>query len=370
MINPQRLTKEFLEFVRLPSPSLRERKFADRVKRSLAHLGLRCREDRAGKAIGGDCGNLLVRLPGDRSKPTLLLCAHLDTVERGERIAPRVKHGVILSSGRTILGADDKAAVAAILEALRLLREKKIPHPPLEIVFTVAEELGLLGVQHFAHKRLKAKAGFILDSAGPVGGIISRAPSCDVIKATIIGRAAHAGAFPEEGVSAIRIAGRAIAKMRLGRVDKETTANIGLISGGTAQNVVPERCFLQGEARSHREASLRRQVQQMLRGLHDSAAALGGKMEVEIVRQFQAFHAPMNSPPVRIARRAARRLHLPFASRATGGGADTSVFAASGIPCVTVNIGCENPHSVNESISIEQLRLLAEFTLALILEAA
>jgi tripeptide aminopeptidase len=296
MINPQRLLKEFQDFVRIPSPSLRERKFAERMKKSLAALGIRCREDGAAEKIGGDCGNLFARLPGDRNKPPLLLCAHLDTVEVGDDpISPVCKDGTVRASGKTILGADDKAAAAAILEALRVLKEKKIPHPPLEIVFTAAEEIGLVGAKQFDCRRLKAKAGFIFDASGPVGGMINKAPAYDAIRAVITGRAAHAGATPEDGISAIQIAGRAIAKMRLGRIDKQTTANIGLISGGTARNVVPDRCRLEGEARSHSPAALRRQVQHMLECIHQAAAsASGGGETIRSLPRADEFtsHAP------------------------------------------------------------------------------
>lgn len=359
------MTNEFLDFVRIPSPSLRERRFAERVKRALADIGLKCREDNAGKQIGGECGNLFARVPGDRSQPARLFAAHLDTVESGAGIVPRLRNGVIRSSGKTNLGADDKVAVVAILEMLRVLKEQRLRHPPLEIVFTVSEETGLTGAKFLDCSRLRAEIGFILDAHGPVGGIINRAPAYDAIKAKITGRAAHAGAFPEEGISAIQIAAQAIAKMRLGRIDADTTANIGIISGGAARNVVPEVCCLEGEARSHREVALRRQVQQMLNCLHQAAAEFGGKLEVEIERQFEAYHAPLNSPPVRLAKRAARGLSLPFSARASGGGADTAIFAAAGIPSITVNVGYEDPHSVEERISLEQLRLLGEYTLAL-----
>ncbi|NIM05378.1 MAG: M20/M25/M40 family metallo-hydrolase [Armatimonadetes bacterium] len=369
MIDLQRIAKELQEFIRIPSSSLHEKRFAQRVKRALATLGIRCREDNAGKKIGGDCGNLFARIPGDRGRPTLLLSAHLDTVETGkEVISPRIRNGVIRSSGETVLGADDKAAVAALLEALRVLRKGELPHPPLEIVFTVAEELGLQGAKQFDCRRLKAKAGFVFDAFGPVGGIITKAPAYDSIDATILGRAAHAGASPEEGASAIRMAGRAISRMRLGRVNKQTTANIGLISGGTARNVIPDRCSLKGEARSHSSASLRRQVQHMLECIHEAAAAGGGSIEVEVEREFEACRVTMNSLPVRLARRVCRKLSLPFETRTSGGGADTAIFAAAGIPCVTANVGYENPHSVRECISLDQVRLLAEFILALVLE--
>jgi tripeptide aminopeptidase len=365
MIDEKRMVKELLEFIQIPSPSRHEKNFAERVKKSLSALGIKCQEDATGKKIGGDCGNLYVSLPGDKRRPTLLFGAHLDTVESGGKITPIIRKGVMTSSGKTILGTDDKAAVAAILEMLRVLKTSGAPHGPIELVFTVSEESGLLGAKHFDCRKLKAKAGFIFDAHGPVGSIIVKAPAYDGIDATITGRATHAGASPEKGISAIQIAARAIAAMRLGRIDAHTTANIGIITGGTALNIVPEKCRLQGEARSHREAALARQVRHMLKCLHEAARRAGGDLEVEVERHFEAFRAPAGSLPVKMAKAAAKQLNLPFAMKASGGGADTAVFSAAGLPCITVACGYENPHGVNESIALEQLRLLGEYAVAL-----
>jgi tripeptide aminopeptidase len=363
------MVRELKEFVALPSPSFKEKIFGERIKKDLGALGLRCREDKAGQAIGGDCGNLFAALPGDKSRPTLLLCAHLDTVESGDKIVPVVKNGIMGSTGKTILGADDKASVVALLEVLRVLKEKHLPHPPLEIVFTVAEEQGLQGARRFDFSRLQADAGFVLDAAGPVGGVIVRAPGYDSLEATILGKAAHAGMQPEAGINAIQIAAKAIAKMRLGRIDAQTTANIGQISGGRAKNIVPEHCWLKGEARSHSPAALRRQTQHMLACLHQAAAEAGGALEVEIEREFEPFRAGLNSRPVRLAKAAAGKIGLPFSAGVSGGGADTAHFAAAGIPCITLAAGYDNPHSAEEQIALEELRRLGEYTLALVLAA-
>jgi tripeptide aminopeptidase len=354
VVNLARMTRELKEFVSLPSPSFQEKRFAARIRQELTAWGLRCREDKAGQVIGGDCGNLFAFRPGDKNRPTLLLCAHLDTVESGEKIVPVVKNGIMRAAGKTILGADDKASIVAILETLRVLKEKSLPHPPLEIVFTVAEEQGLQGARRFDFSRLQAKTGFVLDAAGRVGGAIVRAPGYDSIEATIIGKAAHAGMQPEAGVSAIQIAAKGIAKMRLGRIDANTTANIGQISGGRAKNIVPEKCWLKGEARSHSPAALRRQTRHMLACLHQVAAEAGGGIEMEVEREFEPFRAPLNSRPVKLARAAAHTLGLPFSAGVSGGGADTSHFAAAGISCITLAAGYEHPHSPQEQISLEE----------------
>ena len=366
MVNNDRMVNQLQEFIRISSPSLHEKQFAAKVKEVLASLGIKCQEDNAGRIIGGDCGNLFAKIPGDKKKPTLLFSAHLDTVETGSGIKPVLKKGVLTAAGDTILGADDKTGVVAILEMLRVLKEKKLPHGPIELVFSVAEEMGLLGAKQFDCKKLKAKAGFILDASGPVGGIVVRAPAYDAIDVIITGRAAHAGASPEDGVSAIQIASQAIARMQLGRINNKTTANIGLISGGVARNVVPEHCHLKGEARSHSPAALARQTQHMLNCLHGAAKRAGGGIEIEVERQFEAFHATTSSLPVKLAKSAAKQLKLAFSMKSSGGGADTAVFAAAGIPSVSVCGGYENPHSVKECLPIEQLRLLAEYTLAIV----
>jgi len=363
------MLRELKEFVALPSPSFKENAFGERVKKQLGALGLRCREDKAGQLIGGDCGNLFATLPGDKNRAPLLLCAHLDTVEGGEKIVPLVKNGIMRAAGKTILGADDKASIVAILETLRVLKEKRLPHPPLEIVFTVAEEQGLQGASRFDFSRLQAKTGFILDAAGPVGNVIVRAPGYNSIEATVFGKAAHAGMQPEAGVSAIQIAARAIAKMRLGRIDSQTTANIGQISGGRAKNIIPESCWLKGEARSHSLSVLRRQTQHMLTCLHQAAAETGGGIEVEVEREFNPFRAPLNFRPVKLAKTAARKIGLPFAAGVSGGVADTAHFAAAGIACITLAAGYEHPHSSQEQIALEELRRLGEYTLALVLAA-
>lgn len=366
-INKNRMVKQFQEFVSIPSPCFKEREFADRIKQELAELGIKCQEDKAGAAIGGNCGNLFARVPGTKKGPTILLSAHLDTVETGEKpIVPKLMNGIFSSSGKTILGADDKTALVAILETLRVLKKDNLPHVPIELVFSVCEEQGLLGIKHFDCKKLKAKAGFVLDAGGEVGGIITRAPAYDCITATVTGKAAHAGAAPEKGISAVQVAAKAIAQMRLGRIDDNTTANIGVISGGTARNVVPERCQIWAEARSQSYAALKKQVQHMLKCLHDEANAAGCKIDIEVEREFEAVNTSLTSLPVKLAKQAAESLGFPFSTRATGGGADTAILSAAGIPCVTINMGSTDAHSINERLPVVELHKLAKMTIALV----
>ncbi|MDP3043925.1 MAG: M20/M25/M40 family metallo-hydrolase, partial [Bacillota bacterium] len=250
MINRRRLVDTFMTLAKTDSVSRRERGVVDHLAGLLADIGLEYFEDEAGQAINGTAGNLIAKVPGTTAGPPLLFCTHLDTVEPGNGVKPRVDGHVIRSAGETILGADDKAGIAAVLEAVRVLKEQELPHPPLELVFTVAEEIGLLGIRELDFSLVKARMGFVLDSDGTPGKVITRAPSQDRIVATVIGRAAHAGINPEDGVNAIQAAAKAIANLPLGRIDEETTANIGVIRGGQATNIVPERVYLEGETRS------------------------------------------------------------------------------------------------------------------------
>jgi len=340
------------------------------VRDELAALGLQAHADDAHQRFGGEVGNLICRLPGADDLPPLMLNAHLDTVEPGQGIEPRVLNGTLRSAGDTILGADDKAGVTAILEALQVLRERRLPHPPLEIVFTVAEEVGLLGARHLDCSALSARTGFALDAAGPVGGIVVRAPGEEKFVATIKGRAAHAGVEPEQGVNAIAIAVRAVAGMRLGRIDDQTTANVGTIHGGTAINIVPDRAVLEGEVRSHDPGRLRAQMDQIVERFRAEAQAAGGEAEIETEVLYERFALGDDDLPVALARSAAAEMNLPFALKSSGGGSDANIFNAYGIATGVLAIGCDKTHTTDETMPLDQLQRLGELTVRVIARAA
>ena len=369
-IKQRALVGRLLALLKIDSPSRREGAFAAYVGGALDEIGILHSTDDAARKIGGETGNIIARLPGNADAPPLLINAHLDTVVNATGVKPRISAGVIRPGSGTALGADDKAAVAQILEVLRVLLAEGRPRPPLEIVFTVAEEVGLSGVRALNPKLLKAKLGITLDADGPVGRAVIGAPGHALLKATIKGRAAHAGVAPEKGVNAIQIAAQAISRMKLGRLDEETTANIGVISGGTAMNVVPARCELTGEARSHDEGKLTRQIEEMIFHLHQAAAEGGGSLEVEVEREFAAFRLSEQAPPLRLARAAARRIGLRLKPFLSGGGSDSSTFNELGIPTASLSVGYLNPHSEQEQIAVSQLVRGAEFLLAVIEEAA
>jgi len=371
MVHAKRMLAELMELTRIPSPSRHEAVLAEVVVDKLRALGLKPRRDSCHRAFGGEAGNIIAQLPGTRrGRPTLLLNAHLDTVAQATPVKPRITGKHVTSSGSAPFGADDKVGVVAILEALRCVIEDRIDHPPLAILFTVGEESGLLGAKGLDYRRLRARIGFTFDSGGRIGRIVNRAPSQDSFTAVITGRAAHAGVSPEKGVNAIAIAARAIAGMRMGRIDTETTANIGVIEGGVATNIVPDRVRLMGEARSHNEAKRERQLQHMLKRLHDAAAAAGGGVEIEVAPQYRAFHLSAASPVIQVAAAAVRSIGRRMKLETTGGGSDANIFNQHGISTAIIGCGYDNPHSPRERMEIAELEPLGRLAGALIQAAA
>ena len=298
----------FLELCALPSPPGEERAVADRVTAYLRSLGVTVAEDDAGPRIGSSAGNLYTRLPGsDGGGTPLLFCAHLDTVPLTGALEPFVdEEGVVRNAGGTILGADNKAAIVVMLEAARRIVSDGLAHAGVELVFTPMEEAGLYGARAFEVQRLDAKAGFVYDQAAPIGDIVLGAPHARTVEARFHGRAAHAGMYPEDGRSAIQAAARAIADLRLGRVDDVSSANVGLIEGGTARNVVPEWCVLHAEARSHDPDTLATLVREMLEAFAYAAAVSDCSVETQVSDQLSGYRFRGDEPAVRIAQDALR----------------------------------------------------------------
>jgi len=366
MVNSSRIIEEFLELVRVDSVSGKERLIADLLKRKLTALGLEVWEDRAGQEVGSDTGNIIGRLPGNNAGPVLLLCAHMDTVEPGRGVKPLVVDGVIRSSGDTVLGADDKAGIEAILEALRLVQDNHVQHGGLEVAFTIWEEGGLFGAKNLDYNRITARIGFILDSDGPPGTIITRAPSQDKIGATIRGKAAHAGINPEDGINAIQVASHAIAQMKVGRIDHETTSNIGIISGGKAVNIVPDSVTIQGEARSLDNRKREAQTAHMCRAIREAAEKFGASVDIVTETIYPDFNLKKESPPVRIAVKAAENLGLTSRQEQTGGGSDANIFNSRGIATAVLGIGMTKVHTTEEYITVSDLVENARYLLEII----
>jgi tripeptide aminopeptidase len=360
MINESRLITTFTDLVKIDSPSGSEKAAAEFVAARLRALGLEPKVDAL--------YNVTALFPGEGAP--LLLNAHTDSVAPCLGIQPVVANGVVKSDGTTILGADDRAGVAAILEALAALREQNLAHRPLEIAITVQEEVGLVGAQGLDLAQFKSKMGVVLDSHGPVGTIIVQSPTHNLIEATLIGKAAHAGVEPEKGISAIVVAAEAIAAMKLGRIDAETTANIGVIQGGAARNIVAEKCQLTGEARSQRESKLKRQTNAMVRALERAAKKHRAKAKVQVTRAYNQFRFTPRDEVVRQVSAAIERVARKPKLDVSGGGSDANIFNAHGIASVPISIGYEEIHTTAEFIPIAELGKTAQLVVELARVAA
>jgi tripeptide aminopeptidase len=362
----------FLELAALPSPPGEERAVADHVLDYLGALGLQADEDDAGDRIGSTIGNILCQLEprGDGGGAPLFFCAHLDTVPPEAAIEPVVgDDGLVRNGAGTILGADDKSAVASMLEAVARLVEEGRPHAGVELLFTPKEEVGLMGAAAFDESRLAARLGYVFDHAGPIGEVILGAPFQVKIDARFHGRAAHAGMYPEEGRSAIAAAARAIADLRLGRLDDETSANVGEIQGGTARNVVPERCWFAAEARSHDERKLADVVQEMVDTITFAAGLGECEVEIQVGDTTRGYRFKRDDLPVRLAATALQRAGRKPSFILSGGGADANVFNERGLQCVNLANGMTDIHTPDERIAVADLEEMVEVTLALV-EAA
>ena len=360
----------FLELAAIPSPPGEERAVADRVLRELEDIGLEWDEDDVAPSIGATMGNILCRLPGRGGEGTpIFLCAHLDTVPPAGPIEPAVEDGVVRNAAGTILGADDKSAVAVMLEAARRIVAENRPHAGVELLFTPKEEVGLIGAYAFDHTRLEARLGYVYDQAAPIGEIILGAPTQKAIAARFHGRASHAGMYPEEGRSAIFAAARAIADMRLGRIDHQSSANVGVITGGTARNIVPEWCSFEAEARSRDPKTLGILVQEMLDAIGFAASTSDCTAETEIDDTYRGYVFTEDEPAVRLAADGLRRAGYEPTTAFSGGGADANVFNERGLPCVNLANGMADIHTADERIAVADLDGMVEVTLAIV-EAA
>lgn len=368
MINAQRMAQRFKTLVEIDSLSRKERNVAQAIEKILTGLGAEVVYDAAGEKVGGNCSNMIARFRGTVDAEPLFLCGHMDTVGPGEGVRAVFADGVFRSDGTTILGADDKSAIVIILEVMEVLLENRMDHPPVEVIFTVCEEIGLQGAKNMDYSLMNARFGYILDSAD-MEGIVTRAPAATKITVKVYGKSAHAGSAPEKGVNAIAVASRAISRLALGRIDEETTCNIGTIRGGVATNIVPEQVEVQGEARSHDPEKLLSVSRKMAEAFQETAGefkATGHAVRVEtsIEEDFPNTRIPEDHRVIRLARKAAANLGIPLAARTTGGGADANVFFGKGLVAGVLGTGMTDIHTVNESIALKDM----ENTARLILE--
>jgi len=371
-VNQQRLVDLFLNLARQDTPPRSERAASEIARRELEAIGFMCEYDDAGEKVGGgSVGNLIAIKKGNvPGAPPIFFSAHFDTVEATPGLEPIVEGDIIRTDGKTILGADDKCGIAAIVEAMIHIDEQKIPHGDIQLLLTICEELSLLGSTAMDPSRIKAEFGFVLDSGPPIGGFVYHAPTQDTFEVWIHGIAAHAGAAPELGVSAIRIAAEAISKMKLGRIDPDTTANVGIIQGGTASNIVTPEVYLKCEARSRVPAKLEAQRSSMIEIFEKTAREMGGTCDFNVVRMYEGYELPMDSPLIAICEEAAEAAGFESVLRVTGGGSDANVFNKFGVPTIVIGCGMQKIHSHDEFVLISDMVKSVQLVLSIVKTAA
>ncbi|MDQ3918016.1 MAG: M20/M25/M40 family metallo-hydrolase [Acidobacteriota bacterium] len=372
MINQERIKNLLLELVQIDSVSREEREVAERIKQICEELGAEVEIDGAGEAVGGNTGNVIARFPGTiPGAEAIMMSAHMDTVVPGRGVKPIVEGDIIRTDGSTVLGGDDKSGVAVILETIRCLQEQQVPHAPIDAVFSICEEVGLLGAKHVDTTRLRARYGLVFDSDDP-GFLFTKGPSANHFEFKVYGLESHAGVAPEQGISAIKIAAEAVASMKLGRIDEETTANIGFIRGGEATNIITNFVLLRGEARSLDDAKLEEQTRHMVKCFEDAAAnyevtvegvTTRGRVESEVTREYSAMDVADDSRVVRLVKQAASRMGLRVETMASGGGCDANIFNRKGIECANLGTGMRAIHTVKEWLDVKDMYAAAEMTL-------
>ncbi len=375
MIDRERLKNFLIELIKIDSLSRREYDVAMRLKREVEELGGSVFIDDAGEKVGGNVGNLIAKFPGNcADAQPLLLSAHMDTVVPGEGIVPILDGDILRTNGKTVLGGDDKSGVAIICEVLRVIKDNHLPCGPVDVVFTICEEAGLIGAKCLDVSQLRARTGLVLDSDS-VGFLFTKAPAANRMEFRVYGLEAHAGVCPERGINAIKVAAEGIAQMRLGRIDDETTANIGVVEGGMAVNIVPNQVILKGEARSHSSEKLKAQTEHMQRCLEQAAARhsleLDGKhyqarVEAKIERDYDRMDVPESAPIVQLVHAAAKNLNLQVQTSATGGGCDANVLNQKGMVVANLGTGMREIHTVNEWLDLKDLYLSAQMVLEIV----
>jgi len=366
MVDEGRVVRLFQNLVSIYSPSYKERAVADYISNYVKAIGFLTYEDDTGRAIDGNAGNIHVTIPGNADGPCILFATHMDTVEPSEGIETVIEEGVIRSKGATILGADDKAGAAAMLELASVLSLTAVPHGPIHMVFTVAEEVGLKGAKHLALEEICVDYAYVLDANGKVGRILIKAPYQDTFEVEYTGQAAHAGIAPELGINAIVAASKAISCMNLGRIDDETTANVGVIEGGRAGNIVPDKAKFIIEARSLSLEKLEVQSKHMLECVKAGADEIGAKVDIKHFRPYYGYSVSEDEPIVKRTMEAMVRLGIEPTLEQTGGGSDTNVFNSKGIKAVNLSMGAEDVHTEDEYVPVSELANLSRLLLELV----
>lgn len=364
------IVEYFVTLAKIDSESKDERAMADKLKQDLLTLGAEVFEDDIHLQTGGNTGNIYAFFKGNTNQKPILFCSHIDTVKPGLGIKAHVEGDRIVSDGSTVLGADDKSGVAEIICGIEAILNSGHAHAPIEVLFTVCEEIGLLGAKYFDKSKLKSALGYALDTQD-IGDIVIGAPSQNSISISVFGKEAHAGVEPEKGINAIRVASEAIAAMPLGRIDFETTSNMGVISGGVATNIIPNKIEIKGEARSHNPLKLDQVCKDITQALEHSVNKHQnpyGKASytIEIHREYDAFYIAEDDAPVALAKKAMHKLQIDPNIHKGGGGSDANILNAGGVPVAILGTGMHAYHTVNEYIETKDLILGAKLVEELI----
>jgi len=374
LIQRERLAETFTDLCEISSPSLKERNIADHLQQVFADLGADAIiEDDSATATGSESGNLIVRFDGTLPETEgVFFSCHMDTVQPGDGVEVVRNGDLFTSRGATILGGDDKSGIAAIIEVMTILGENNLDHGPIEIVITTCEEIGLLGAKHLEHRLLKAKYGYALDSSG-IDKVIIGAPAANKFRIEITGAAAHAGLNPEDGISAIQVAAQAINAIQLGRLDEDSTANLGIIQGGVATNIVPEQVIIEAEVRSHSPEKLDRYTAEIKAVFEQTVAAwrnsstrntLRPRVQIKVAPEYPAMRLAMDSPVVRRIESAGKQAGRVLDFIVAGGGSDANIFNGFGLPTAIVATGMDKVHTTDEQLDLNDLVSLAELMLS------
>lgn len=361
-----RIVDEFIKLVKIDNESLKERQMADYITERLKSMGYEPWEDDAGKKAGGNAGNIICKVTGNSNKKSVMFLAHMDSVYPCTNKIPVIRDGYIYSEGETVLGSDDLSGVAALLNLAENLKSSDSPRGDVWFVFTIAEEIGLVGARHLDTSKVNADFAYVLDSGDDVGKATVTAPSHNTFTAVITGKAAHAGMEPENGVSAIVVASKAIANMQLGRIDDETTANIGVIEGGRALNIVCDKVTVKGEIRSRDLKKLVHYSDDLVNKLNEAVEEMGASVEIDMEREYNSFSVSDDEEMLIKYKKALLALGIEYKEEHSGGGSDTNIIYNNGIKALTISCGMEKVHSTNERIAIHNLekleRLMIELT--------
>lgn len=357
----EEIAKVFAKLVSIDSPSLKEREMADHLKKLFGEIGVNLEEDNSQEVTGSNAGNLFGRLEGAAGSEPVLFGVHMDTVEPAKgKTAVFHQDGTVTSDGTTVLGADDLAGVTAIYEAVRHLKEQKVPHRTIEILITTGEELYCKGANAFDYSKVRAKEAYALDLSGKIGAAAYAAPTLISFSATVQGKAAHAGFYPEKGINSIQAAAKAIARLSQGRIDENTTANIGVFSGGTGTNIVPENCTVGGEIRSLNHEKAMKILNEYHNIFQEEAARNEAVLRWEEKLNIIAYETSLSGKTAENYRKAVEKAGLTAEFEKTFGGSDNNVFAQHGIEGLVIATSMNQVHSCREYCSIPEIRQVSE----------